>query len=613
MKYYETDIQMRPIIPLRGMTVFPNMVVHFDVLRDKSIEALEQASMDESKIFLTTQHEALIEDPKEDEFYHYGVVAVIKQMVKLSGGVTRVLVEGVNRARILEFNDTKEYISGIVEEYIYSPDKLEITNEIEAKTRLIKENFREYVNLNDRILPEELLTIDEIKDPSRVTDLISSLINLETEKAQTIIETLDVETRMEKLYKFFNEEIEILEIKSGIEEKVNEHMQEVQKEYYLKEQMKVIRDELGDSEDIDDEVNKYIEDIKAIGLDEEDEEKVIKEAQRLLKMSPYSAEVGIIRTYLDWILELPWSEERESKIDISRAKDILNEDHYGLEDVKERILEFIAVKKLTDQMQGPILCLVGPPGVGKTSIARSIARALDKDFVRMSLGGVRDEAEIRGHRRTYVGAMPGKIISSISKAGSSNPVFLLDEIDKIASGSDSGQQQVSREGVQRDILPIVEGSVVRTKYGNVRTDYMLFIGSGAFHMATPSDLIPELQGRFPIRVELNDLTADDFVKILTEPRNSLVKQYQALLATENIDVVFTMDAIEEMANIAQKVNEETDNIGARRLHTILEKLLEELLFEASDIPMGEIKITKEYVNERIGHIAKDQDLSHYIL
>lgn len=192
-------------------------------------------------------------------------------------------------------------------------------------------------------------------------------------------------------------------------------------------------------------------------------------------------------------------------------------------------------------------------------------------------------------------------------------IIFLDEIDKIASGSDSGQQQVSREGVQRDILPIVEGSVVRTKYGNVKTDYMLFIGSGAFHMATPSDLIPELQGRFPIRVELNDLTADDFVKILTEPRNSLVKQYQALLATENIDVVFTMDAIEEMANIAQKVNEETDNIGARRLHTILEKLLEELLFEASDIPMGEIKITKKYVEERIGHIAKDQDLSHYIL
>lgn len=433
MEYYNTETNIRPIIPLRGMTVFPNMVVHFDVSREKSIEALEQASLDNSKIFLTTQYEALVENPREDDFYHYGVVAVIKQMVRLSGGITRVLVEGLNRGRIVEFTDNSKCFTGVIEEYIYDSGDFEITTEIEAKTRLIKESFSEYVSLNDRILPEELLTIEEIKDPSRVTDLIASLINLDTENAQKIIETLDIETRMDILYVLFNEEIEILEIKSGIEQKVNEHMQEVQKEYYLKEQMKIIRDELGDTEDIDDEVNEYIEKIKALDLDEESEQKVIKEAERLLKMSPYSQEVGIIRTYLDWIIDLPWNKLKESEIDINKAKEILNKDHYGLEDVKERVLEFIAVKKLTEKLEGPILCLVGPPGVGKTSIAKSIARALDKDFVRMSLGGVRDEAEIRGHRRTYVGAMPGKIISSLSKAGSSNPVFLLDEIDKIGS------------------------------------------------------------------------------------------------------------------------------------------------------------------------------------
>lgn len=432
-KEFKINTKELPLIPLRGMTVFPHMVVHFDVGRDKSTKALEAASMGESEILLCTQIDPKTEDPKEDEFYHTGTVAKIKQMIRLPGGTVRVLVEGLHRGVIQEFLEEEEYLFVRANEYTYEESEVEETLEIEAAMRIVEGDFEKYISLNDRLSPEELITIKEVEDPGRLADLIASLIDLKTEKSQKIIETFEFQNRLEELHAILLEEIEILQIEKDITKKVQKNISTVQKEHYLKEQLKVIQGELGDGQSVEEEVEEYIEKVKDLELEEEVEEKVIKEAERLLNISPHSAETGVIRTYLDWIIELPWNIEREEKADIKESKRILNEDHYGLEDVKERILEFIAIRQLTKTIKGPILCLVGPPGVGKTSIAKSIARSLNRDFVRMSLGGVRDEAEIRGHRRTYVGAMPGKIISSMKRAGSKNPVFLLDEIDKIGN------------------------------------------------------------------------------------------------------------------------------------------------------------------------------------
>ena len=434
-KYYEIRQREMAFIPLRGLTVFPNMVIHFDVGRDKSVAALEHASMTDSEIFLCSQKDPKIAEPTRDDYYHVGTVAIIKQMIKMPGGTVRVLVEGLHRAEILEIIDEEEgeYLSGEIREYLYEAEGLEKTQEIKAAMRLVEDSFAEYVGLNDRILPEELITIREVGDPNRLTDLIASLMELKVEQAQRILEEFEILDRIEILTAILEEEIEILEIEDKIGKRVRNRINKVQKEYYLKEQLKAIQSELGEEDELQDEVDEYLEEIKKLGLDEEAEEKVIKEAERLLKLSPHSAETGVIRSYLDWIIDLPWNLEREERVDVKYAKDVLNEDHYGLKDVKERILEFIAIRKLTNSIKGPIICLVGPPGVGKTSIAKSVARALNRDFVRMSLGGMRDEAEIRGHRRTYVGSMPGKIISSIKKAKSKNPVFLLDEIDKIGN------------------------------------------------------------------------------------------------------------------------------------------------------------------------------------
>ncbi len=432
--YYEINKKDMALIPLRGLSVFPNMVVHFDVGRDKSIEALEYASLKESQVFLVSQKNFETDDPTTDDYYQYGTVAEIKQTIKLPGGILRVLVEGINRGKIIEVNEEQEeFILAKIEEYIYKDDMDGLPLEVQAAKKLVEKKFLRYGDLNDKILQEEFMPIDEIKDPNKLVDLIAAFMELSVEKAQKLLEIFDISDRLEALAMILQEEISILEIEDRINRKVQDQMNKVQKDYYLKEQLKVIQSELGDEDDIQNEVEEYIEEIKSLNLDQEVEEKVIKEADRLLKMSPHSAETGIIRTYLDWIIELPWNKLSDEKIDIKYAKEILNEDHYGLKDVKERILEFLAIRKLTKDLKGPIICLVGPPGVGKTSIAKSVARSLNREFVRMSLGGVRDEAEIRGHRRTYVGAMPGKIISSLKKAGTKNPVFLLDEIDKIGS------------------------------------------------------------------------------------------------------------------------------------------------------------------------------------
>ncbi len=430
---YNIEERTLPLIPLRGMSVFPHMVIHFDVGREKSINALEKAMVDDSLILLCAQKDAKIENPKTEDFYHIGTIAKIKQMLKLPGGSIRVLVEGINRGRIVNIVQEKDYFKAEVDELIYSTEDIKVDKELEASMRLVISDLEEYLSISNRLSPDILIAVTDIEDPGRLADVIASYINLKIEDHQRILEAIDYYERLETLHQILQEEIELLKIEEKIDQRVKKQITKVQKEYYLKEQMRAIQKELGEDDDLLEEIEEYKVKISSIDMPEEAKEKALKELDRLDKMSPHSAETAVIRTYLDWIIELPWDVETKDKVNIKNARAILNKDHYGLTDVKERVLEFIAIRELATEMKGPILCLVGPPGVGKTSIAKAIAESLNRNFVRMSLGGVRDEAEIRGHRRTYVGAMPGRVISSIKKAGSNNPVFLFDEIDKLAS------------------------------------------------------------------------------------------------------------------------------------------------------------------------------------
>ncbi|MFA5575895.1 MAG: endopeptidase La [Tissierellaceae bacterium] len=433
MTEYTIEKKTMPLIPLRGISIFPHMVVHFDVGREKSISALEKAMLDDATILLCAQKDPKTNEPEVEDFYHVGTVSKVKQMLKLPGGSIRVLVEGINRGRIVEIIQEEPYFTANIEEYIYEEIEDNKDVNLEAAMRLVINDFEEYLSYNDRVSSDVLTTVTDIQDPGRLADVIASYIYLKLEDDQRILEVFDLYDRLEVLHIILQEEIEVLKIEDKINQRVKKQINKVQKEYYLKEQIKAIQKELGQDDDVMAEVEEYEEKINKIKMPKEVKEKAIKEVERLLKVSPHSPESGVIRTYLDWIIDLPWDKETKDKIDIKKSRGVLNEDHYGLEDVKERILEFIAIRKLTKSMKGPIICLVGPPGVGKTSIARSIAKALNRKFVRMSLGGVRDEAEIRGHRRTYIGAMPGSIINSLKKSKSKNPVFLFDEIDKIGS------------------------------------------------------------------------------------------------------------------------------------------------------------------------------------
>ncbi|OHW61842.1 Lon protease 1 [Andreesenia angusta] len=427
------DLKVLPYIPLRGLSVFPHMVLHFDVGRDKSIEALEAAMAEDSIIFLSSQKSAETENPGQDDFYHIGTICKIKQMLKLPGDVVRVLVEGINRGEIVNFiEDEKDYLQVEIKDHAES-EKVKKTFEMEALMRMIMDSFEEYIHSGSKISPEVLLNLSDIKEPGRFADTIASYLPVAIDEKQLIIDKIEPKDRLELIQDILEKELEIIKIEERISRRVKKQINKVQKEYYLREQVKAIQKELGEGEmEETDEIRGYRAKMDEMELPEEVVEKLNKELDKLARMSSSSAESGVVRNYVEWILDLPWDKETEDSIDIKKSRVILDEDHYGLKDVKERILEYLAVRKLTDSLKGPILCLVGPPGVGKTSIAKSVARAINREFVRMSLGGVRDEAEIRGHRRTYVGSIPGRIISSMKKVGQKNPVFLLDEIDKLS-------------------------------------------------------------------------------------------------------------------------------------------------------------------------------------
>jgi ATP-dependent Lon protease len=419
-----------PLIPLRGLSIFPYMVLHFDVGRKKSIKALEAAMAKDQRIFLTTQFDIDNDSPESTDFFKVGTVCKIKQMLKLPGDAIRVLVEGIQRGEVDAIVDEEPYFRVEIKTFLDSTD---VDKETRALMRSAINAFEKYISISNRVSPDVILSVSAIDEPGRLADIIAAQITLKTDQKQQLINAIDVKTRLEILLKIIMTEIEILEVEKNINDKVKSQINKSQKEYYLREQIKAIRDELGEEEAQEDEIEEMRRQLKKLKLSKKIEKKVSNEIDRYSRLSPSSAESGVIRTYVNWILELPWKKETKDEIDLVKAQGILDDDHYGLESVKERVVEYLAVRDLTQSMKGPIICLVGPPGVGKTSIAKSIARSLNREFVRMSLGGVRDEAEIRGHRRTYIGAIPGRIINGIKEAGTKNPVFLFDEIDKLSS------------------------------------------------------------------------------------------------------------------------------------------------------------------------------------
>jgi len=419
-----------PLLPLRDIVVFPHMVVPLFVGRQRSIKALEEATQKQGPIFLSSQKDAKTNEPTENDIYRIGVLGSVVQMLKLPDGTVKVLIEGKKRAQVARFLNHPDFFLVEVEEVAEAVEK---NTEVEALIREVHTTFENYVKLKRKIPPEMVMSVSSIDDPGRLADTIITHLGIKIEDRQNLLETLNASERLEKVLGHMRAEIEILEVERRIRSRVKKQMERSQKEYYLNEQMRAIQKELGEKDEFKNEIQEIEEKVKQKKLSAEARDKVEKELKKLKMMSPMSAEATVVRNYIDWILGLPWNELTDDKLDIKEAEKVLEEDHYGLEKVKQRILEYLAVQSLVGKMKGPILCLVGPPGVGKTSLGRSIARATGRKFVRVSLGGVRDEAEVRGHRRTYIGALPGKIIQSMKKAGSSNPVFLMDEVDKMST------------------------------------------------------------------------------------------------------------------------------------------------------------------------------------
>jgi ATP-dependent Lon protease len=423
------QVETLPLLPLRDVVIFPYMVAPLFVGREKSIRALEEAMKTNKEIFLVAQKDAKTNDPTEKDIYDIGTIGTIVQMLRLPDGTVKVLVEGKSRACVKKYLPNKSYIMVEVENI---PERGDIGVETEALIRTLVTAFENYLKLNKKIPSEVLVTVSSIQEPGRLSDTVSSHLSFKLEDKQEILETINPAERLEKLYEKIQSEVEIMQIEKKIRGRVKKQMEKAQKEYYLTEQMRAIQKELGEKDDLKSEIQEFEDKLKKKKMTEEAEQKVKKEIKKLKQMSPMSAEATVVRNYIDWLLSIPWEDEKtEDRIDLDEAHKILEEDHFGLEKPKERILEYLAVQALVNKIKGPILCFVGPPGVGKTSLAKSIARSMGRKFIRVSLGGVRDEAEIRGHRRTYIGALPGKIIQGVRKAGTNNPVFLLDEIDKL--------------------------------------------------------------------------------------------------------------------------------------------------------------------------------------
>jgi len=426
----DTSHEAVPLLPLRELIVFPHEVYPIFVGRQKSIKALEAAETSKKPILLAAQKDARVSDPGPDDIYSVGTLGVVVQLLRLPDGTVKALLEGKKRARVVRYVSQDDYFQVEAEEI---EEGCERTTEVEALMRSVNTTFDNYVRLNKKIPPEMVTSIAAVDDPAYLSDKLVGHLGIKLEDKQSLLECTNPAERLERILGYMRSELEILEVEKRIRSRVKKQMEKTQKEYYLNEQMRAIQKELGEKDEFKNEIQELEDKLRQKKMPAEAREKCEREIKKLKMMSPMSAEATVVRNYLDWFLALPWFEYTEDKLDIQEAERILEEDHYGLDKVKQRILEYLAVQTLVGQLKGPILCLVGPPGVGKTSLGKSVARATGRKFVRVSLGGVRDEAEIRGHRRTYIGALPGKVIQSMRKASSGNPVMLFDEVDKMSS------------------------------------------------------------------------------------------------------------------------------------------------------------------------------------
>ncbi len=584
-KTYSKSLNKVPLLPLRDLVVFPNMVIPLFVGRQKSIKALEAAMEQDKIIFLVAQKDARKDDPEEEDIYKTGTISEILQILKLPDGAIRVLVEGLTRAKIKEYIKKDEYFEIAVEEIkeIEENDK-----EMEALKRVVLEEFEKHVKLNKKIQPETVMSVTEINNAGRLADIIAAHIYLKNEEKQELLEIDNLKKRLEKISVILKRENEILEIEKRIQWQVKDQLKKSQKEYYLSEQLKVIQKELGKVDSSYNEIEELREKIKRAKMTKDAEEKALKELSRLEKMMPMSAEATVIRTYLDWLINLPWNKKAKTEIDIEKVKNILDEDHFGLEKPKERIIEYLAVKqnvKDDKTHHDPILCFVGPPGVGKTSLARSIARALNRDFVRVSLGGVRDEAEIRGHRRTYIGALPGRIIQSIRKAKSKNPIFLLDEVDKMSSDFRGDPAAALLE-----VLDPEQNSTFLDHYLDTEFDLseVLFITTANTLYGIP---LP-LQDRMEI-IEINSYT--DIEKVNIAEKFLIPKQLKQHGLTDK-DVEF------EEKSLYSIVHNYTKEAGVRNLEREIKAILRKATKEKITLKkkFQKILITAENLNKFLG-------------
>ena len=570
----ETQGITAPVLPLRDIVVFPHMIVPLFVGREKSVRALEEVINSEKQILLLTQKNAAEDDPTPDGLHTVGTMATVLQLLKLPDQTVRVLVEGKSRGRVTGFTGRTEYFEAQIEAL---PEDVPAAQETEALMRTVKSNFEQYIKLNKKIPSETLAAVAQIDDAAKLADTVASHLSVKIGERQALLETLSTAERLEKILSLIEGEIGVLQVERKIRSRVKRQMEKTQREYYLNEQLKAIQKELGEGDEGRDELNELEDRIRKTKLSKEAREKAQAEVKKLRSMSPMSAEAAVVRNYLDWLLSLPWGKKSKIKKDLAAAEDILNDDHYGLDKVKERILEYLAVQQRVGKLRGPILCLVGPPGVGKTSLGKSIAKATGREFVRMSLGGMRDEAEIRGHRRTYIGSMPGKIVQSLKKAKTSNPLFLLDEIDKLGADYRGDPSSALLE-----VLDPAQNATFNDHYLEVDfdlSDVMFVTTANSLHMPQPlldrmeviriagytEDEKVEIAKRhlIPKAVEDHGLKAEEW-KITDAGLRDLIRYYSREAGVRNLE--------REIANLARKAVKEILSSKAKAVEVTPENL-----------------------------------------
>ena len=569
-----------PVLPLRDIVVYPKMIVPLFVGREKSINALQKVVDSDQNIILVTQKDAAVENPSDDDIYHVGTIGTVLQLLRLPDGTVKVLIEGLERVKINKFYKNDSFMEASV---TILPDAEKNNSELEALSRAVLSQFEEYVKLSRKTPPEVLVAVNQIDDFSKLADTIASHLSLKIADKQALLEGATLSERFEKILGFMDAEITLLEVENKIKNRVKKQMEKSQKEYYLNEQMKAIQKELGDGEE-DAEISAYMKKIEKTKLSKEAKEKALAEVKKLKNMSIMSAEATVVRNYLDWLLDIPWKKYSKVNKDLSKAMDILEQDHYGLEEVKERIVEYLAVQSRADKVKGPILCLVGPPGVGKTSLGKSIAKATGRNFVRASLGGMRDEAEIRGHRRTYIGSMPGKIIKGMKKAGTSNPLFLLDEIDKM--GNDYRGDPAS---ALLEVLDPEQNSAFNDHYLEVDydlSDVMFVTTANSFDMPRP------LLDRMEI-IRLSGYTEDE--KLQISKRHLMPKIFNEM-AVKPTELEISDDAI---CNVIRYYTREA---GVRNLERELSKIVRKAIKEILLSKEKRVRVTAKNLDKYLGVI-----------